>query len=90
MVTSGVMAGYMYNYWPCARYIDNVSKIVNEMTFMAMLANSAYIKNMNSAVNDFSPDADSSSASSPTGTLMMAITCANLAFHVVRMGHNSV
>ena len=90
LVCSGVMTAYIFSYWPCARYIDNVSKIVNEMTFLAMLTASAYLKEMKTAVNDFTPNADQSSLSSPIGTFMVVLTSANLAFHGVRLVHNSV
>eukprot|EP00354_Favella_ehrenbergii_P005378 CAMPEP_0170456364 /NCGR_PEP_ID=MMETSP0123-20130129/4025_1 /TAXON_ID=182087 /ORGANISM="Favella ehrenbergii, Strain Fehren 1" /LENGTH=205 /DNA_ID=CAMNT_0010719821 /DNA_START=1868 /DNA_END=2485 /DNA_ORIENTATION=+ len=55
MVCAAVMILYIVGYWPCARYIDNISKIINELSFSAMLICCVYLKEMRTGVNDFSP-----------------------------------
>ena len=90
MVSSAVMAGYILSYWPCARYVDNVSKMVNELTFMAMLVNCAYIKEMSGSVNQYSPSSSPAATGSISGGLMISMMASNLVFHTARMTHNSV
>ena len=90
MACAGIMALYIINYWPCARYIDNVSKIINELTFAAILANAAYIKELRTKVGEFNPSETAMSAQAPIGGVMVGITAANLAFHAFRLIHNSV
>jgi hypothetical protein len=84
------MAGYILSYWPCARYVDNVSKIVNELTFMAMLINCAYIKEMSGNVSQYSPSANPAASGSISGGIMIFIMSSNMVYHVGRMIHNSV
>ena len=44
------------NYWPCARYVDNVAKVVNEITFSVLIANAAFLKEMGPTVRSFAVD----------------------------------
>ena len=37
IITSSIMIAFVMNYWPCARYADNLSKIGNELMFIGML-----------------------------------------------------
>jgi len=80
---SGVMTMYILNYWPFARYADNVSKIFNELCFVAILMLLAFIKNVQSS-------SDTSTPSFPTGGVMIGITVTNMAFHGFRMTQNSI
>ena len=90
IITSGVMTAYVINYWPCARYIDNVAKLVNEFTFIAMLVNCAYLKEMSSSVSKFNPSTSPASAGSAAGNLMIVLISGNILFHGARLIHNSV
>ena len=63
IITSSIMTAYLMNYWPCARYSDNVSKIGNEMIFIAMLVNCVYLKEMANSVSNFSPSESPAQAS---------------------------
>jgi len=83
------MLGYVINYWPCARYADNVSKVVNELSFIIMLVNCAYIKEM-ANVSNFDPGASPVSAGQGAGDFMVFVTSANMIYHAARMIHNSV
>lgn len=56
LVCCTVMMLFILGYWPCARYVDNVSKVINEACFAAMLLNCVYLKEIRSSVNDFNPD----------------------------------
>lgn len=87
---SGVMAAYVMNYWPCARYIDNVSKIVNELTFISMLFCCYYLKQMSHSVAHYSPNTTQMGAGLAAGNVMIVILSCNLIFHAVRMIHNTV
>lgn len=62
IVLAGIMTAYMMNYWPCARYVDNVSKVINELTFIAVLVNAAYLKEMAGGVSSFDPGASAAAA----------------------------
>ena len=53
---------YVMNYWPCARYVDNVAKVVNEMAFIAVLVNCVYLKEMAANVSNFNPSASPAQA----------------------------
>lgn len=55
---SAVMTAYVLNYWPCARYIDNISKIVNEVSFITVLTACTYVKEMGKSVNKYDPAND--------------------------------
>lgn len=90
MVLSGVMLGYVINYWPCARYVDNVSKVINELTFMIMLVNCAYLKEMSNGVSNFDPGTSPASAGQGAGDFMVFVTSASMVYHAARMTHNSV
>ena len=90
IVTSGIMTVYIMNYWPCARYVDNVSKLVNELTFISMLVNCAYLKEMSASVSSFDPGASPASAGSNAGNFMIVLISGNLIFHGLRMIHNSI
>ena len=46
MACSGVITTHLIREWPCARYSDNIAKIVNELSFMAVVLCAAYIKEM--------------------------------------------
>jgi len=80
---SGVMTLYVANYWPFARYVDNVSKIFNELCFVAILMILAYIKEIKSMD-------DTKTTSSPIGGVMIGITVSNMIFHGFRMTQNSI
>ena len=56
------MMAYVMNYWPCARYVDNVAKVVNEMAFIAVLVNCVYLKEMAANVSNFNPSASPAQA----------------------------
>ena len=88
--TSAVMALYILNMWPCARYVDNVSKIVNELTFMVQLIICAYLKEMSGNVNEYAQTLNPSANASVSGGIMIGVMGANLVFHSVRLIHNSV
>ena len=89
IVISGVMTAYVINYWPCARYVDNVAKIVNELTFIAMLVNCAYLKEMSGSVSSYNPGASAANAGQGAGDFMIVLISANQLFHVARLLHNS-
>ena len=81
-VGSAVMMGYLLNYWPCARYIDNVSKVVNELTITTMLLGATYLKEVEPSVREMTPSNESlSDVSSKIGTAMIVLSSANLIFH---------
>ena len=84
------MTAYLMNYWPCARYVDNVSKVVNELTFIAMLVNCVYLKDMATSVSNFDPGASPAQAGQGAADFMIFLTSANLAFHGARLVHTSV
>ena len=77
------MTLYVANYWPFARYVDNVSKIFNELCFVAILMILAYIKEIKSMD-------DTKTTSSPIGGVMIGITVSNMIFHGFRMTQNSI
>lgn len=87
LVASGTMLAYQINYWPNARYIDNASRVFNEIVFSFMMIQSAFIKEMGPTVRKFTGGADFGSS---VGTLMVATTLAQMAFHTVRLVHNTV
>ena len=85
------MTAYVLNFWPCARYVDNVSKVFNEICFMAMMVCCSFIKEAGNSVNKF--DASNSSPANTfngTGNMMLTIMGINMGYHGVRMIHNSV
>ena len=90
IATSAVMAVYLLSYWPCARYVDNVSKIINELTFMIQLIICAYLKEMSGNVNDYSQTLAPSANASVSGGIMIGVMGTNLVFHSARMIHNSI
>ena len=91
MACCAVMTGYLLTYRPCARYVDNVSKVLNELTFGTMLATSAYVKAVETGAASFNPSsAGEASAISSAGTAMVVMTLANMGFHGVRLVHNTV
>ena len=84
------MLVYVMNYWPCARYVDNFSKVVNELTFIAMLVNCIYLKEMAASVSNYNPGASPAQAGQGAGDFMIFLTSANLVYHALRLTHNSV
>jgi len=80
---------FVIAYWPCARYVDNVSKIINEACFSAMLICCVYLKEMRSSVNDFDPSGSPASQATSISVVMMVITFGNMAFHAARLIHNA-
>jgi len=89
MVCAAVMILYIVGYWPCARYIDNISKIINELSFSAMLICCVYLKEMRTGVNDFSPSGSPQAQAQGVSIVMQSILGLNLLFHAARLLHNS-
>lgn len=89
VAASAVMTGYVFNYWPCARFVDNVSKIVNELCFIVMLVSCAYIKEVGQSVTKFDP-ANKPPAFTAVGGFMFVTIVANMTYHGVRLVHNSI
>ena len=87
---SGIMTAYVMNYWPCARYVDNVAKVVNEMTFIAVLVNCVYLKEMAASVSNFNPSASPAQAGQGAGNFMIFLTSALMVFHAARLIHNAI
>lgn len=73
------------SYWPCARYIDNVSKVVNELTYLSLITCQVYLKEM--STNELLLENQSSSS---IGTIMILLITGNLIYHMARLMHNSV
>ena len=90
ILSSGIMTAYVMNYWPCARYADNVSKIGNELMFIAMLANCVYLKEMSNSVSNFSPSASPAQAGQGAGNFMIFLTCFSLVYHSGKLIQNTV
>ena len=90
IITSGVTTAYVMNYWPCARYADNLSKIGNELMFIAMLVNCIYLKEMANSVSNFSPSSSPAQAGQGAGNFMIFLTAFSLAIHSVKLIQNSV
>lgn len=88
MVCSGVMLTYIVRSWPCARPVDNVSKVVNELTFMSCLIATSVVKEMGPAIAKFTPGGESS-LEDGLGNFIITMTALNLAWHTFRMIHNS-
>ena len=89
IITSSIMIAYLMNYWPCARYADNVSKIGNEMIFIAMLVNCIYLKEMANKVSDFSPSASPAQAGQGAGNFMIFLTCFTMVLHGFKLTQNT-
>ena len=89
IITSSIMTAYLMNYWPCARYSDNVSKIGNEMIFIAMLVNCVYLKEMANSVSNFSPSESPAQASQLAGNIMIFLTIFTMVFHAGKLTQNS-
>ena len=89
IITSGVTTAYVMNYWPCARYADNLSKIGNELMFIAMLVNCIYLKEMANSVSNFSPSSSPAQAGQGAGNCMMFLTCFTMVFHGGKLTQNS-
>ena len=83
------MTAYLMNYWPCARYADNVSKIGNEMIFIAMLVNCVYLKEMANSVSNFSPSESPAQAGQGAGNFMIFLTCFTMVIHGGKLAQNS-
>ena len=90
IITSSIMIAYVMNYWPCARYSDNVSKVGNELIFIAMLVNCIYLKEMANSVSNFSPSSSPAQAGQGAGNFMIFLTALTLAIHCVKLIQNSV
>ena len=90
IVISGIMVAYVMNYWPCARYVDNVAKVVNEMVFIAVLVNCVYLKEMAASVSNFNPSASPAQAGQGAGNFMIFLTSGLMVFHAARLIHNAV
>jgi len=89
LICSGIMVAYIIKAWPCARYIDNCSKVINELTFVVLISNAIYLKEMRQTVEDYTPSSNES-AFSITNFLFIAVTSVNLIFHAIRLIHNSL
>ena len=87
---SGVMMAYLWNYWPCARYIDNVSKLFNELCFVGMLMSCSFLKEMTSSINTLSLSDESSPSISAVAPMMDVVLIGNVGFHCARLAHNTI
>ena len=90
MACSGVMMTYLFNYWPCARYIDNVSKMINELCFVAMLISCSFLKEMSTSIRTLSLVDETSVSLAAVGPIMNIVIIGNVIFHCVRLAHNTV
>ena len=90
IITSSIMIAYVMNYWPCARYSDNVSKIGNELIFIAMLVNCIYLKEMANSVSNLSPSVSPAQAGQGAGNFMIFLTCLTMVFHGGKLTQNMV
>lgn len=76
------MLFYITNYWPCVRYIDNVSKIINELSFSAMIVQCIYLKEMANSVDNYSIKGVTPLN---TGWVMIGVMGGNLLYHTTRL-----
>lgn len=90
LVACAVMILYIVGYWPCARFVDNVSKIVNEVSFAAILINCVYLKEMRSSVNEFDPSGSPAGQAKGVSYAMMGIVLGNMLYHSARLIHNAI
>ena len=81
---------YMIGYWPCSRYVDNVSKIVNEASFAAILIQCVYLKEMRSSVNEFDPSGSPAAQATGASYVMLGIVLGNMLYHSIRLIHNAI
>ena len=81
---------YLWSYWPCARYIDNVSKLFNELSFVGMLLCCSFLKEMSSSIRTLSLSDESSPSISAVAPMMDIILIGNVFFHCFRLAHNTV
>ena len=63
---------------------------MNELSFIAVLMNTVYLKEMSASVSDFDPGASPAQAGQGAGNFMICITSGLMVFHGGRMVHNSV
>ena len=91
MGASTVMMIYVMNYWPCARYIDNVAKMANELTLTLMLLCAIFLKEIQPSVNEMTPSNSSlASISTTVGYIMIGLSGANLGLHCIKLAHNTI
>ena len=81
---------YLYNYWPCARYVDNVAKVFNELCFVGMLMSCAFMEEMSGSIGNLSLSSDRSASLTSVAPMMNIVLFGNVIFHCIRLAHNSV